>query len=487
MINNLVYSGVVVPGIIFGGLFLVPWIEQRLTGDDREHHLLDRPRDAPHRTAAGAAAITFVAVLFLGGSQDVIADTFDISIGHVTTILQISAIVGPPIAYFVTYRLCRSLPCAAGPERTERPAASSRPVRRVPRRPRRRDRRGRRPRAGRAGRARRDLGRSRRMRLPVQIPPPLTEQADDIDRIWNGFLLIAARRRLRSSPCSLIIVLVRFRRGKTTRHPAPVHQNIPIEIIYMVVPLLVVVGLFAVTFVSVRAIDKVDEDPDLVVDVTRVPVAVAVRLPGVGRARSSATADESPELVLPAGAVGALRPHVARRHPLVLDPRLPLQARHVPGPDARRSPSTSTIAHRRVTRTRGVRRVLRARPPQDAVLRRDRDAGRVRAVAARSRSTPRRTDHDGHRSDLRPRVESTTFLSPRVAGERRTGLPRTLSGWLTTTDHKAIGVAYALTSLVFLAHRRGAGRDHPRRAGPARPADRRRGRPTTASSRSTAA
>ena len=42
------------------------------------------------------------------------------------------------------------------------------------------------------------------------------------------------------------------------------------------------------------------------------------------------------------------------------------------------------------------------------------------------------------------------FLAPRV-GVRRTGLPRTLSGWLTTTDHKAIGVAYAVTSLVFLA------------------------------------
>ena len=32
----------------------------------------------------------------------------------------------------------------------------------------------------------------------------------------------------------------------------------------------------------------------------------------------------------------------------------------------------------------------------------------------------------------------------------RGGLPRTLVDWLTTTDHKAIGVAYALTSLAFL-------------------------------------
>ena len=78
MINNLVYSGVLIPGIIFTGLLLVPWIERRFSRDDREHHLLDRPRDAPHRTAAGAAAIAFVAVLFLGGSQDVIAGTLDI-------------------------------------------------------------------------------------------------------------------------------------------------------------------------------------------------------------------------------------------------------------------------------------------------------------------------------------------------------------------------------------------------------------------------
>ena len=31
------------------------------------------------------------------------------------------------------------------------------------------------------------------------------------------------------------------------------------------------------------------------------------------------------------------------------------------------------------------------------------------------------------------------------------GLPRTVLAWLTTTDHKALGVAYVLTSLFFLA------------------------------------
>jgi ubiquinol-cytochrome c reductase cytochrome b subunit len=120
MINNVVYSGVIIPGVIFTGLLLVPWIERRFTKDDREHHLLDRPRDAPYRTAAGAGAIAFVAVLFLGGSQDIIAGTLNMSIGHVTSILQFSAILAPPITYFVTLQLCKALATRPGPDRTER-------------------------------------------------------------------------------------------------------------------------------------------------------------------------------------------------------------------------------------------------------------------------------------------------------------------------------------------------------------------------------
>ena len=120
MINNVVYSGVIIPGLIFTSLLAVPWIERWLTGDDNDHHLLDRPRDAAGRTATGVACLTVVALLFLGGSQDVIAGTFNISIGHVTTILQISLLVAPPIAWYVTWRLCGTLAGRPSPERTER-------------------------------------------------------------------------------------------------------------------------------------------------------------------------------------------------------------------------------------------------------------------------------------------------------------------------------------------------------------------------------
>ncbi len=122
VINNIFYSGVVVPTLIFGGLYAVPWIERRLTGDTADHHLLDRPRDAPVRTATGVASITAVSILFLGGAQDIIARTLAVPVGNVTTVLQISFLVAPPVSFVVTRRACLSLQARPGPERTERRA-----------------------------------------------------------------------------------------------------------------------------------------------------------------------------------------------------------------------------------------------------------------------------------------------------------------------------------------------------------------------------
>ena len=67
-----------------------------------------------------------MAVLFLGGSQDVIAGTFDISIGRITAVLQIAAVVAPPIVGYLTYRVCQELRSRPAPERTERAGAIAR-------------------------------------------------------------------------------------------------------------------------------------------------------------------------------------------------------------------------------------------------------------------------------------------------------------------------------------------------------------------------
>jgi ubiquinol-cytochrome c reductase cytochrome b subunit len=126
VINQLVFSGVVVPGVIFTAVFLAPWIERRITGDTAEHHLLDRPRDAPGRTASGAAVLTLITILFIGGAQDVVARMFDMRVGHVTTVLQVACLIAPPVAWFMTRQLCRSLASRPRPGRTERVVAVQR-------------------------------------------------------------------------------------------------------------------------------------------------------------------------------------------------------------------------------------------------------------------------------------------------------------------------------------------------------------------------
>ncbi|MEN9288252.1 MAG: hypothetical protein RLZ88_922 [Actinomycetota bacterium] len=86
-----------------------PFIEKWVTGDEREHHVLDRPRNAPTRTAIGAAGTVFYAVLWAGAGTDLIATNFYLSLNQVLTTMQILLIVGPIIAFIVTKRVCLSL------------------------------------------------------------------------------------------------------------------------------------------------------------------------------------------------------------------------------------------------------------------------------------------------------------------------------------------------------------------------------------------
>jgi len=88
---------------------LYPFLEAWVTGDKREHHVLDRPRNAPTRTAIGAAGVTFYAALWAGASTDLIATNFKMSMNNVLTSIQILLIVAPIIAFIITKRICLSL------------------------------------------------------------------------------------------------------------------------------------------------------------------------------------------------------------------------------------------------------------------------------------------------------------------------------------------------------------------------------------------
>ena len=106
---NLIVPALVIPGIMFTALGLYPWIESWVTGDKKEHHLLDRPRNAPVRTGLGVMAISFYLMLWISGGNDIIATAFNLSINQITWFLRIALFVVPLIAFKVTKRICLGL------------------------------------------------------------------------------------------------------------------------------------------------------------------------------------------------------------------------------------------------------------------------------------------------------------------------------------------------------------------------------------------
>jgi ubiquinol-cytochrome c reductase cytochrome b subunit len=96
-------------------LYAWPWIEARVTRDHAEHHLLDRPRDRPVRSAIGAGVLAFYVVLLVAGAQDLVATSIPAPISTLTTVLRIALVVVPVLVALLTYKFFRDL--AAGARR----------------------------------------------------------------------------------------------------------------------------------------------------------------------------------------------------------------------------------------------------------------------------------------------------------------------------------------------------------------------------------
>jgi ubiquinol-cytochrome c reductase cytochrome b subunit len=106
---NVFIPGLAVMGLLFTVLGAYPFIERWVTGDTREHHLLDRPRNQPTRTGFGVAGMTAYGLLWMAGGNDIVATQFHISLNGVTWFMRIAVILGPVLAFFVTKRICLGL------------------------------------------------------------------------------------------------------------------------------------------------------------------------------------------------------------------------------------------------------------------------------------------------------------------------------------------------------------------------------------------
>ncbi|GAB3689882.1 cytochrome bc1 complex cytochrome b subunit [Saccharopolyspora tripterygii] len=96
-------------GLVFTIAAIYPMLERKLSGDDAHHNLLQRPRDNPVRTSLGAMAIAFFVVVLISGMNDVVAFQFGLSLNMMTWAGRIALLVAPPLAYYVTYRICLGL------------------------------------------------------------------------------------------------------------------------------------------------------------------------------------------------------------------------------------------------------------------------------------------------------------------------------------------------------------------------------------------
>jgi ubiquinol-cytochrome c reductase cytochrome b subunit len=106
---NVIIPAMVVPGLLFTALAAYPFIEAAVTGDKREHHVLDRPRNMPFRTAFGVSLLTAFVILILAGSNDLIATHFGLSINDITHVFRVLLFVAPAFAFWITKRICLGL------------------------------------------------------------------------------------------------------------------------------------------------------------------------------------------------------------------------------------------------------------------------------------------------------------------------------------------------------------------------------------------
>ncbi|WP_395298757.1 cytochrome bc complex cytochrome b subunit [Kitasatospora hibisci] len=105
--------GVFVPLMIFplvlAAIWGYPFLEAWITGDRGEHHIADRPRNAPVRTAFGAAWVSLYLVLLAAGGNDLLATHFDLSINAITNAARIGFFVVPVVIFVITKRWCLGL------------------------------------------------------------------------------------------------------------------------------------------------------------------------------------------------------------------------------------------------------------------------------------------------------------------------------------------------------------------------------------------
>jgi len=109
MVPAAFWPGVLLPIVLLAFLFAVPFADAALRGDCSVHHLLDRPRDVPARTAFGVAFVVFMGGLFFAGSDDVQALYLHIPLNALVWFYRFFCLLGPIAGFAIAYAFAARL------------------------------------------------------------------------------------------------------------------------------------------------------------------------------------------------------------------------------------------------------------------------------------------------------------------------------------------------------------------------------------------
>lgn len=106
---NVFIPAALLPVVFFVLMGGYPFFERWVTGDNRPHNVLDRPRNTPTRTGLGVAVIVSAAVLQMSGGDDMIAFHLGIAIEDWVWVMRAGFFLFPVIAFLITRRVCVAL------------------------------------------------------------------------------------------------------------------------------------------------------------------------------------------------------------------------------------------------------------------------------------------------------------------------------------------------------------------------------------------
>jgi ubiquinol-cytochrome c reductase cytochrome b subunit len=103
------WPAILLPAVLFGCMYAWPWIERRITRDERQHHLLDMPYDVPWRLATGVGVIAFGTVLGFAGSDDIQAKVLHVDVIRLAWFYRFAVIVVPLACGALAFAIAREL------------------------------------------------------------------------------------------------------------------------------------------------------------------------------------------------------------------------------------------------------------------------------------------------------------------------------------------------------------------------------------------